>query len=483
MLTREDNEILTRVGPGTLMGNLLRRYWTPALLSTEVPEPDSPPVRVRLLGEDLVAFRDTTGKVGLFVQSCPHRGASLFFGRNEEAGLRCVYHGWKFDTSGACVDMPSEPAESNFKAKVRVTAYPTHESGGVIWAYMGPRETMTGFRNFGTDDLPREEWRASKMYSQCNFVQAMEGNMDTAHISWLHQYFGILDTPDDGTDVPGYPTNAMSWKFWATDRAPRLEVDDTWYGYRYAGLRTTPNGHTHARISAFAIPYTTVVSTIPFGTGGGLFVPIDDTSCYRWFFLNNSMRKFMEDPVFRDGSLAGFKLPANYPYGALVAQNSEQEKQGGIGGIPARGAPAAPPGMTAPRLTDREWRPDNDYKVDRELQKTRLWAGITNFVSQDLMVTESAGAIWDRSREHLGTTDRSLIKMRQILLSAAKNLAKGIEPPAIDPGLNYKAIRSAEKVLAPGEDWRLLGTDADPIVIEKLGLHQTESAVAGGGGA
>jgi hypothetical protein len=321
------------------------------------------------------------------------------------------------------------------------------------------------------------------MFSACNWVQAMEGNMDTSHISWLHQYFGVLDTPDDGTDVPGYPTNAMSWKFWAHDRAPRLEVDETWYGYRYAGLRTTPNGHTHARISAFAIPYTTVVSTIPFGTGGGLFVPIDDNCCYRWFLLNNSMRQFMEDPLFRMGSLAGFSLPANYPYGALVAATSQQEKQGGIAGFRAApGASGSPPGLPPNGIRDREWRPDNDYKVDRGLQKSKLWTGITNFVSQDLMVTESAGEIWDRSKEHLGTTDKSIIKMRQILINAAKNLAKGIEPPATDPGLNYKSIRSAEKILAPGEDWRILGTDDDPMVIEKLGLQQQESAVAGGGG-
>jgi phthalate 4,5-dioxygenase oxygenase subunit len=142
MLTQEDNDVLTRVGPGTMMGNLLRRYWQPALLSSEVPATDSPPLRVRLLGEDLVAFRDSNGRVGLVAQACPHRGASLFFGRNEEAGLRCVYHGWKFDVSGACVDMPSEPAESNFKSKVRALAYPTQEAGGVVWTYMGPGETM-----------------------------------------------------------------------------------------------------------------------------------------------------------------------------------------------------------------------------------------------------------------------------------------------------------------------------------------------------
>ena len=188
MLSQEDNETLTRVGPGTLMGNLLRRYWLPGALSAELPEADCPPIKVRLLGEDLVAFRDTSGRPGLFVQSCPHRGASMFFGRNEENGLRCVYHGWKFDTSGACVDMPSEPAESNFKSKVRIRSYPTHESGGIIWTYMGPPEKQLPFRDFGSDSVPREQWRASKMLSYCNYVQAMEGNLDTAHISYPVSY-------------------------------------------------------------------------------------------------------------------------------------------------------------------------------------------------------------------------------------------------------------------------------------------------------
>src|SRR5215213_10957150 len=162
MLTKEDNELLCRVGPGTLMGNLLRRYWTPVMLSNEIPEPDCPPVRVRILGEDLVAFRDTKGDVGLFVTSCPHRGASIFFGRNEEEGLRCVYHGWKFDTTGACVDMPSEPAESNFKSKVHARAYRTHESGGIVWTYMGPQETVPAFRDLGTDVIPPEQARPMK---------------------------------------------------------------------------------------------------------------------------------------------------------------------------------------------------------------------------------------------------------------------------------------------------------------------------------
>jgi phenylpropionate dioxygenase-like ring-hydroxylating dioxygenase large terminal subunit len=473
MLTKEDNELLTRVGPGTPMGNLLRRYWTPALLSEDLPEPDCPPQRVRLLGEDLVAFRDSTGKAGLFVQACPHRGASMFFGRNEESGLRCVYHGWKFDTSGACVDMPSEPAESNFKNKVRIRAYPTHESGGVIWTYMGPANKMTPFRNFGTDNLAREDWRAGRTLSTCNWVQSMEGNMDTSHISWLHQYFGILDTPDDGTDRPGYISNAMSWKSWAHDRAPRLEVEETWYGYKYAGLRTTPNGHTHARISAFAMPYFTFVASTPFGTGAGLFVPIDDENCWRWNFALQPARLFVNDPIFRNGSLFGPSQPNGQPYGFLVATNTQQQRDTNV-------TPANRLSGTS-KLADREWREDNDYKIDRDLQKHTLFTGITNFVSQDMMVTESAGGIWDRSQEHLGTTDKSIIKMRQLLINAAKSLEKGIDPPAIAGDLPYRSIRSAEKVLAAGEDWRILGTDEDPTVIEKLGLREPSEATAAGG--
>src|SRR5688572_13082912 len=140
MLTKDENELLTRVGPGTPMGNLLRQYWLPVMMSTELATPDCPPVRIRILSENMIAFRTTSGQVGVIANACPHRGASMFFGRNEEEGLRCVYHGWKFDVEGNCVDMPSEPAESNFKSKVHATAYPTQERGGLVWVYMGKRE-------------------------------------------------------------------------------------------------------------------------------------------------------------------------------------------------------------------------------------------------------------------------------------------------------------------------------------------------------
>src|SRR3954454_11383593 len=157
MLSKEDNELITRVGPGTPMSNVMRRYWMPALLSVEIPTPDSPPVRVRLLGENLVAFRDTDDKVGIFVQACPHRGASMFFGRNEESGLRCVYHGWKFDVEGTCIDMPSEPAESNFKNKVRIKAYHARDVNHMIWIYMGSKPTPPPFPRYEIATLPPEQ--------------------------------------------------------------------------------------------------------------------------------------------------------------------------------------------------------------------------------------------------------------------------------------------------------------------------------------
>jgi phthalate 4,5-dioxygenase oxygenase subunit len=460
MLTKEDNEILCRVGPGTLMGNLLRRYWTPALLSSEVPEPDSPPIRVRILGEDLVAFRDTEGRVGLFPTACPHRGASMFFGRNEEAGLRCVYHGWKFDVTGACVDMPSEPAESNFKNKVRIGAYPVHESGGLVWAYMGPADKQPPFRDFGSEGVPRENWNtATKFQAFCNWVQRNEGQIDSSHISWLHQFKTAIEHPDDGTDVPGaYPSYPMSIKIWAHDRAPRLELVDTEYGYRYAAIRETPNGNTHVRITAYAMPYSTMVASIPFSTGGVMCVPIDDYNCYFFRFATRPLPNapYREEIMKASGDGGLF---AYMPYAAV---RNRRFANGNVG--------------------ERHYRPDNDYLIDRELQKDgTYYTGVEDFGSQDLMVTESMGGIYDRSQEHLGTTDKAIIRMRSLLIKAAKDLANGIEPPALD-GVDFTAIRSGEKILNPGEDWRLVGSDEDPVVMRSLGKTEAEvEAVAGGG--
>jgi phthalate 4,5-dioxygenase oxygenase subunit len=326
---------------------------------------------------------------------------------------------------------------------VKITAYPTHESGGIVWAYMGPKETMTPFRDFGSDSLPPEQWRAGKTHSPCNFVQSMEGNLDSAHISFLHQYFAIGDIPDDGTDKPGYPSNLMSMKFWRHDRGPRFEMEENWYGYRYAAVRTTPHGHKHVRINAFVIPWGTCVASIPFGSGQGMFVPIDDENCWRYFISTQPS----SNPRGLGGP--GYAADPNWPYGTF-----------GVGG--ARGRPS---GTRA-----RQYTAENDYGIDRNVQKKVSYSGIPDFGSQDFMVTETMGPIYDRSQEHLGTTDVPIIRMRRLLIDAAKGLAQGKEPPALAgvEGHDFRNIRSAEKVLEPGENWHILGTDEDPTVQEAM---------------
>jgi phthalate 4,5-dioxygenase len=288
---------------------------------------------------------------------------------------------------------------------------------------------MTPFRNFGTDELQPDEWSATKLVTDCNWVQAMEGNIDTAHISHLHQWNGIDDIPDDGSDKPGYPSNAMSWKFWRHDRAPRLEVDETWYGYRYAGIRTTPNGHTHVRITAYVVPYHTMVASIPWNQRHGLFVPMDDARTARYSFAVKAPRNI--------AGYGGANLFAVAPFSTPISRGRRQ------GIIP------------------REYRADNDYQMDREVQRTATFSGVADFVSQDLMVTESMGPVYDRTQEQLGSTDKAVTRMRHILISAAKGLAAGNEPPAVGER-DYRTIFGAEKILEPGEDWRVLATPQDP---------------------
>jgi phthalate 4,5-dioxygenase len=243
MLRGEDNEDICRVGRGTPMGTLMRQYWVPAMLSSELPRPDCPPVRVLLLGEKLIAFRDSQGRVGLLGNHCPHRGASFFYARNEECRLRCVYHGWKFDVTGRCTDMPSKPPDSNFKDKVRATAYPCEERGGIVWTYMGPREAPPPLPDLEASRLPGS--RAIAYSRDCNWLQGLEGDIDTAHIGFLH--FGS-DSPDD--EMPG------TFRYYTLkDRAPRYAVLDTSYGTMYGAYRPAGPGQCYSRIAQFLFPF------------------------------------------------------------------------------------------------------------------------------------------------------------------------------------------------------------------------------------
>ena len=281
MLTREENELVTRTGPGTPMGAVMRRYWMPALLSWELPEPDCPPVRVKLLNEQLVAFRDTNGRLGMLEEFCAHRGVSLWLGRNEECGLRCVFHGWKYDVYGNCVDQMNEPQD--FKDKIHLKAYPTVELGGVIWTYMGPPDKKPPLPKFEWTQAPESHRHVSKVIQECNWLQAFEGGVDTSHDAILHRALGS-DTGGIGSTDPV-----------VRGGAPSLEVEVTGYGYRYFGIRSLGDEGTDVQAYHYVMPFTQIRADRYVGKriAGHYWAPIDDESCMVW----NWEYSFSDEPL------------------------------------------------------------------------------------------------------------------------------------------------------------------------------------------
>ncbi|MBV8084860.1 MAG: Rieske 2Fe-2S domain-containing protein [Chloroflexi bacterium] len=369
MLSAQENELITRVGPGTPMGNLFRRHWLPAMLSTELPEPDCPPIKLRLLGEDLVAVRLTSGQVAVLHTYCPHRNANLFWGRNEEEGLRCVYHGWKFDVDGNCVDMPNEPPTSNFASKIKQPAYQALDRGGFIWVYMGPRELAPEVPHMDWMDVPDSHRVVHKRMQMCNWLQNLEGEVDSSHVSFLHSNLG-----QDGMRVIGG----------SQDRHPVFSVVETEFGLAISARREAPNNQYYWRITPFQLPSYTIVP----GTLGGLYIftgaiPVDDSTMM----------------------------------GMTVMWNPEQAIE--------RSMPIVDVDDKFHAVENK----GNDYKIDRALQKTTSYTGIRSVRVQDMAVQEDQrGPISDRTTEHLGTSDMGVIATRRLLLKQARQLEKGIEP-------------------------------------------------------
>jgi phthalate 4,5-dioxygenase len=420
MLSQADNEFLTRSGMGTPMGELLRRFWMPALLSAELPERDGPPKKIKIMGEDLLAFRASDGRVGIVEPHCPHRGANLYFGRNEQCGLRCAFHGWKFDIEGNCVDLPTSPPESDYKSTIRLLAYPTREWADIIWVYMGPRELMPQLPQLELGLVPAAQRYVTKKWQDCNWVQSLEGAIDTSHFSFLHTVLATDDARARAAmakaaiaDQPR-PNDRIRWV--QNDPRPKFSVLGHKVGLVIGGARKTEAPDLYWRIAQFLMPNHAFTPTAFPGEiyYGQSWVPVDDVSC--WIYTYS----WHPDRPFANAERAKFDGGFN-----IHAEADDQY-------VPLRNL-------------------KNDYLIDREAQKTETFTGIVGVSEQDAAIQDSQGRIQDRTREHLGPTDLGIVEFRKLLMGAARALASGQEPKAARAPASY-AVRAGGWVATPDKD-------------------------------
>jgi phthalate 4,5-dioxygenase oxygenase subunit len=410
MLRAQQNELVTQTGLGTPMGELFRRYWTPALLAEELPENDCPPVRVKLFSERLVAFRDSLGRYGLIDEFCAHRGVSLWFGRNEECGLRCPYHGWKFDVSGQCIDVPSEPVESGFARKIKLKSYPLVERGGLLWAYLGPPEHQPPLPEWEFAMVPPERRFVSKRLQESNWLQAMEGGIDSSHVSWLHR---------DNIDKDPLFKGAQGNKYNIDDMKPVFEVVESPGGLYIGARRNAEDGKYYWRITQWVMPSFTMIPPRGNHTVHGHFwIPIDDENCWAWSYDFHPTRAITD------------------------AERDAMKKGKGIHvlNVPGTYRPVA--------------NKDNDYLIDRAAQRRGdTYSGVEGIAMQDASLQESMGPIVDRTKENLVSTDNGIIMARHRLIRAAKALAeKGVTPPGVD--VAHQQVRSASVILPPDQPFK-----------------------------
>lgn len=418
MLKPDQNERLTRVGPGTPMGQLMRRYWMPALLSWEL-EAGGDPVRLRLLGENLVAFRTEGGEIGILGDHCPHRGASLFLGRNEREGLTCVYHGWRFDVDGRCVDMPNEPTESSFRNRVRHTSYRTFERNGMIWIHMGDDDQVQAeVPDLPWNLVPESHQYISRRYQACNFAQALEGGIDHTHTGFLHRTSepmvrSYVVQPDD-------PKHIVNRRV----HHPRFETLERDYGVAIAAHREHGTELDDWHVTHFLMPFYTVIAGNDPGDGHA-WVPMDDTHTITWTMTWHPDRSLTDE---ERGNLDEGRWLHPGPRDLL------------------------------PPSTDPEglWRPigqrGNDWLMDRKAAQELRFAGIPGFWLADQAVQESMGPIYDRSRERLGTSDAGIIAVRRFWLNAVDVVERGGPPPGAGNPAGYH-VYGANLTIPRGSTW------------------------------
>ncbi len=414
MLSREENEYLTRTGPGTPCGELIRRYWQPVALSEELE--GEAPLKVKVLGEELVLFRDDQGRVGLLGLHCEHRGADLSLGRIEDGGLRCLYHGWLYDIQGRCLEQPAEPPDSDFKNKIRHRAYPCREVAGIVFAYLGTGEPPI-LPEYEPLVAPDEHRFVCKVFHDCNYLQAHEGEIDPAHLSYLHRRTkqpSWRQRPIMGTE------GAQAMQFYRRDVAPTIEVEETDFGVRIFSVRKGGNDQPYVRITNSILPNVSTIIGPMAGDGYDInwHVPIDDTTHWKYVL------------VFRRSG----------PLEARDWKNIRQLQEE----------------MTSDYRLVRNVA--NQYLQDRESMKTGNCCGMgTLNVPQDAAMVQGAGPIQDRSEEHLGSTDKAIIANRQVLLKAIREVQAGQEPPHVirdrrKSKLPHLVVMS--ELLPASEDWR-----------------------------
>ena len=419
MSRAKDGQDLTRVGPGTVMGEMMRQYWIPAALSSEL-KVDGDPMRLMLLGEALIAFRDSSGRVGVLDHQCPHRCASLFLGRNEEGGIRCVYHGWKFDVDGRCLEMPNVSPPQDFKEKVRAKSYRVHELAGLIWVYMGARAEPPPLPMHEVLFVPEQDRTVTILQREANWLQGLEGDIDTSHFGFLHA--GHVKAEDFEEGHPARHTVA--------NRAPEYKIAETEWGTMYGAYRPDPNGKIHWRMAHFSLPFWTQTPNADFADHvvAKAWVPMDDT---------HTMLISIYGGRAKGSTYSSSKLKSGT----------------GIGG--------AEPLDYLPNTTDwfGRWRPvqnvGNDWQIDREaMRSNRIYSGIRNIVMQDQAVTESMGPIVDHTKEHLAPSDVMISRTRRRLLNTARAFQdNGTVPPGVDDAEVFFKARAGSFYADAGIDW------------------------------
>jgi phenylpropionate dioxygenase-like ring-hydroxylating dioxygenase large terminal subunit len=410
MTTREETELMCRTGPGTPGGKMMRRYWLPVGLSEELPQGGAP-LPVTILSERLVLFRDEAGRVGLLQRGCAHRCADLSFGRIEDGGLRCLYHGWLYDVAGNCLEQPGEPPESTYKNEVKALSYPLVEKGGMIFAYLG-RDTPPEFPDWEFLNAPEAHRFHLRTVIECNYLQALEGNIDPVHLSYLHRPLTRVDT----RPVPGSTKSADV--FYAEERRPRLDLEPTDYGIRIFSVRGADNDKQYLRITNFIMPCSAAIvgneGRVNEGYAVHWHVPIDDTHNMRFDFVYNRVRPLDKEKYrTRIGNVTG------------------------------------PDGMTRRSL-------DNRYFQSREAMRTENFTGMGgSFNVHDAFATESMGPISDRTQEHLATSDRIIVRARNQILEAIADVANGKEPRGVirDPARRDRShVVVVSEVIPKGVD-------------------------------